>query len=817
MMQQANTVEKICRRAAILAAVFAFSLWAAQTARLTGRVVDEDLVQVNSAHVILVQEGRTVGETFTDDSGYFEFDALAPGAAVISVRKPGYFELTGRAVTLNGGENDLTLTLTHETELKETVEVRSSAAQLDPMQTAHQDGLVQRDILDTPVPNSHDLTQSLPAIPQVVADNTGEIHFAGARAGETEILLDGFEIGDPATGTLDARVDVDSVRQVTVESGNSAAEYAHAGAGVLAIDTAVGDDRWRFGATNFFPGASVQQGLHLGNWFPRIQFSGPIKRGRAWFSEAISVQHTFTLVTDLPSGQNTMQQWAGDNLLRGQVNLTPRNVLQASLLYNRSNDSNFGLGPLSPVSTTRTQTAQRYFVSVKDQASVGRGLVEYGFAADTGDSSLTPQGTLPYIITPSTTAGNYFETLWQHARRFQLVGNVMSGSRHWHGTHDLSVGANADWINFSQRAARDEIDIERTDGTLADLATFVGGASPVVTNRQFGLYAQDMWKFSKWIVLSAGGRADWDARVEHSLFEPRIGANVLPFGDDRAKFTLTWGRFYQPFDLTVLAQGLDQQRVDTFYDATGTIALGTPAITQFLSPSDLQRPYFDTATAGWEQRFRGATLAGINLTERDGHHGFAYQDLTPGLTGATFELQNGRSDRYRASEIWIRHRFGEQAEIFLDYTRSSATSNQALDPTLVAPFYAAQAPGPLPWDAPNRVVSRGTTPIPLWGLFLSYFAEYHTGFPFSTVNIDQQLIGAPDRLRFPAYFNLNLGVEKHFHLFRREWSVRIAAINVSGRDNPTAVVNDVDAPNYGTFTGTQHVSFTARLRLVTKK
>src|ERR1700685_2729532 len=185
MMQQANTVEKICRRAATLVALCVFPLWAAQTARLTGRVVDEDSVQVNSAQVILVQEGRTVGGTFTDDSGHFEFDALAPGVAMISVRKPGYFELTVRAATLNAGENDLTLTLTHETELNETVEVRSSAAQLDPMQTAHQDGLVQRDILDTPVPNSHDLKQSLAAIPQVVTDNTSEIHFAGARAGET--------------------------------------------------------------------------------------------------------------------------------------------------------------------------------------------------------------------------------------------------------------------------------------------------------------------------------------------------------------------------------------------------------------------------------------------------------------------------------------------------------------------------------------------------------------------------------------------------------------------------------------------------------
>ena len=817
MIEWARMVEDVCRRAAILVAVSTFPLWAAQTARLTGRVVDENVVPVASAQVIVAQEGRAAAETFTDDSGHFEFDALMPGAATVNVRKPEYFELTGRAVALTAGENDLTLALTHETELQETVEVRSSAAQIDPTQTAHQDGLVQRDILDTPVPNSHDLKQTLVAIPQVVTDNTSEIHFAGARAGETEMLLDGFEIGDPATGTLNARVDVDSVRQVTVESGNSGAEYAHAGAGILAIDTAVGDDRWRFGATNFFPGVNFQQGVNLGNWFPRFQFSGPIKRRHAWFSEAISLQHTFTLVTDLPPGQNTMQQWAGDNLLRGQVNLTPHNVLQASLLYNRSSDTNFGLGALSPVSTTRTQNAQRYFASAKDQITLGRALVQFGIAADTGNSSLAPQGDSAYIITPSTTAGNYFETLHQHARRFQLVGDVMSGSRRWHGMHDISAGVNADWLDFSQRAERDEIDIERTDGTLADRATFTGGASAVITNRQFGVYAQDVWTPSKRVVISAGGRADWDARIRHSLFEPRIAGNVLPFGDDRSKFTLSWGRFYQPLDLTVLAQGLDEQRVDTFYDATGTVAVGAPAVTQFVLPSAIERPYFNTTRGGWEQRFREATLVGINLIARDGHHGLAYQDLTPGLAGTTFDLQNGRRDRYRAGEIWVRHRFNQQAEVFIDFTRSSATTNEALDPTLVAPLYAAQAPGPLLWDAPNRIVSRGTTPIPLWGLVLSYFVEYHTGFPFNTVNTDQLLIGAPDRFRFPVYFDLNLALEKHFHVFRREWSLRVAAINVSSRDNPTAVVNDVDAPNYLTFTGTQHVSFTARLRLVTKK
>jgi protocatechuate 3,4-dioxygenase beta subunit len=95
MMQRARMVEGVCRRAAILVAVCTFPLWGAQTAHLTGRVVDENVVPVNSARVILAQQGRTVVETFTDDSGHFEFDVLMPGEATVSVRKPEYFELTG--------------------------------------------------------------------------------------------------------------------------------------------------------------------------------------------------------------------------------------------------------------------------------------------------------------------------------------------------------------------------------------------------------------------------------------------------------------------------------------------------------------------------------------------------------------------------------------------------------------------------------------------------------------------------------------------------------------------------------------------------
>ena len=128
----------------------------------------------------------------------------------------------------------------------------------------------------------------------------------------------------------------------------------------------------------------------LGNWYPRLTFSGPIERGRFWFSDSISVQHTFAVVKQQPSGANTWEEWAGDNLLRLQYNLTPRHILHASFLYNRAYDTNLGLDALDPQSTTVTAGQRRGFISLKDQL----------WLHDTSSSSAS-QPTPGFRITPS--------------------------------------------------------------------------------------------------------------------------------------------------------------------------------------------------------------------------------------------------------------------------------------------------------------------------------------------------------------------------------------------------------------------------------
>jgi hypothetical protein len=789
------------------------------------QIVDEDGQPVPRVEIVLRSGSEGSRTIYTDAAGRFELHAVGSSPVHLSLSKPGFFRIDDRVLNLEPGVNEVTLTLNHETELQEELEVKSDPIQIDPDTTSHQESLVQHEIQNTPVPSSHDLQQSLKTMPQVLADVNGRLHVAGGRQGQTEVLLDGFEINDPASGNFTSRVNVDAVRTVSVETGGYGAQYSHAGAGIISLDTQAGDDHWRFGATNFIPELSLQQGVHFGNWYPRGTFSGPIKKGKAWFSEAVSIQHNFRLVQELPSGQNIDTQWSGDNLLRAQVNLNARNILQGSFLINRLTDPRQNLGPFSPLSTTSNYKSRLYFVSVKDQIWIGRTLFEVGAAVDMGGSDSNPQGTLPYIVTPSSTSGNYFQALSQESRRLQFIGNVTTGALGWIGTHTLSAGWNADGLDFTQQASRTEIDFLRADATssLSEVAAFSGPAAPRVADTQLGGYVQDLWRPIKPVVFSIGVRTDWNRLIQENVVEPRIAMNWVPADDGRMKFTLAWGKHYQPLDLATVAQGSDQQRIDQFYNSPCTplpscgpstpTPAGPPVVSTFLAPlNELQQPRSYNTTAEWQERFFESTFIGASFLLRESRDGFAWEALPTG----TLLLHNNRQDRYISGEIWVRHAFGDKAQIEVNYARSRASSNEVLDPTLAVLILTPQQPGPLPWDAPNRVVSSGWTPIPIWGLLLSGFFEYRTGFPFSALNEQQQLVGFANSHRFPNYMSLNLGLEKRFRFRGHEWAVRVAGVNITGHKNPDSVVNNVNAPNYLTFAGGQRRAFTVRLRLVTQ-
>src|SRR6266481_4492257 len=441
---------------AFLSILAAVEVQAADSGDCTGVVLDEDGVPLAAAKIRLEHNSGREFRAETNDAGRFTFRSLPAGDYKVEVRKEGFFLLKDYAITLHAGNNELSLTLNHEQELHERVQVTVPSNQIDPQETAQRSTLTARDIRDVPVPSTHVLAQSLIALPEIVRDNRSDLHLAGARSSDTQYLLDGFEIGDPANGALTSRFNVDATRAAEVQAGRIGAGYAHSGAGVLSLETVDGDDRWRFGTSNPIPGINIQEGAHLGNWYPRLTLSGPVERGRFWFSDSISLQHTFAVVKQQPSGANTRTEWAGDNLLRLQYNVTPKHILRINALYSRAEDTNLGLDALDPQSTTVDAARRRAFVSLKNQLWLYETLFEVGIAADTSVLEIKPQGSQPYILLINGASGNFFERRHQRGRRFQAMTSVTAASRHWHGAHQLSAGANVAGLEFTQSVRRGE-------------------------------------------------------------------------------------------------------------------------------------------------------------------------------------------------------------------------------------------------------------------------------------------------------------------------------------------------------------------------
>ena len=796
---------------------------------LRGRVLDENGQPVAGVQVILEGLGKPKSSTLTDDAGYFSIQNLASGEYTVQMEKVDFFILRGQTIQLAPVATEFSFKLNHIQEVREKVDVVADPNRIEPTETPQSATLTSTEFFYIPVPSSHDYQQSLIALPQIVRDNQALLHIAGARATQSQYLMDGFEVGDPVSGALTIPIIVDALRTAEVETGRFGAEFAHPGASILRFETPDGDDHWRFNATDFVPGISVQQGVRFGNYYPRITFSGPLVAGKLWFLQSFSLDHTLDIVRDISTGNNTSEQWSGDSYSRLLWHVAPNDSLHFTFLYNNESATSVGLDSLNPQSTTLDLPSNRIFASIKNQLWWNHTLFEVGFAEDRTNRDFDPQGDLPYQLLVNGAAGNFFQRADQLSRRHQFFADAIRPGTHWHGLHTFSAGTNISGVQLNQSSTRGEIQAFNAAQQLVRQTTFTGNATLDVDNTLAGAFIQDNWSLSSHWVAQIGLRGDWDQFVHQTLVQPRAAVNYLPFADGRGKFSIGWGIYNIPLNLSVLGQTQDQQQVDTlfFYGnqcaPPQTVCTQGPATSTFVMPTHgLQQPFFDITSAGWQERIWKKTILSVELLARNGHRELAFETLNPAQQiGSVFLLQSTRRDKYRGATVSARHTFEKGAVLFGSYTRSRANTDQALDPQLGLLYFAPQQGAPLLWDAPNRALSWGTVPTPWWGIDFAYFFEYRTGYPFSVVNQQQFLIGAPNSIRFPDYASLNVSIEKKFRFRKYLFAVRGSVINLTDRQNPNVVVNNIDAvgvtPAFLNFSGGQGRAFTGRLRFLGRR
>jgi hypothetical protein len=628
------------------------------------------------------------------------------------------------------------------------------------------------------------------------------------------------------------RVSADAVRSIETRSTRYPVEYGRTTGGVIAFWTGMGDNKFRFNATNFIPSVRSNNGLRFDKFVPRLTFSGPIVRNRAWFFDGFELEYDNIYIPELPSNADTNHLIRGSNLVRAQINVSPANILTAGFLFNDFHSPYDGISALVPQQSTVHRDTTAWLPYLRDQHTFHDGAVlDSGFAITRFRDGYSPYGDTPYQLTPELAHGSYFENARSHSEREQFSGTLYLPPLQWLGRHDFKIGIEVNHVGFDETFIRAPVNYLREDGTLARQSTFPLIPSFTRHNVETGAYLQDRWSIKGGsgkgnfgaLLIEPGLRFDWDEIIRSPLFAPRVAAAWTPPGlASRTRISAGVGLYYEHTQLEYLTRALAGLRNDTYFGPDGITPITPPLLTSFqANDSTIHQTHALNWSVGLEQKLPGQIFLNAGFLQKQTNDGFVYANPNPTAVSGTWSLTNDRQDRYHSFEIHARRTFGDGYTLFAAYTRSSAHTNSGIDYAPTLSPVGTQQPGPLPWDTPNYLISWGWLPVPIRSLHHNwdfvYTMLWRTGFPYTSINAIHQVIGSPGSNRFPDFISFSPGLEWRFHFRGAYFGLRGVLENATDSLDPFTVNNNVDSSSYKTFSQPLGRAVTARLRLIGSK
>ena len=786
-------------------------------------VIDENDAPVPAAQVTILEPAQQAVHLFTDYAGNCNYLPRQLNPYQIHVEKSGFYAADLKGI--DSSKSSMRVTLAHEQIVSEQVNVTASNPGIDIEQIPDRSTMNTPEIVNIPYQTSRDIRYLLPFLPGVVQDTTEQVHVAGSETWETLDALDGFDIRSPAEGTLDMRVSPDAVRSIDSETTRYPVEFGRATGGVLAFYTGMGDNKFRFNATNFIPSFRSLNGIHFDKLVPRFTFSGPIKRDRTWFYDGAEVEYSNIYISELPANADTDELVRGSNLVKVQSNLSSTNILTEGFLFNDYHSPYEGISSLTPQQSTTKRDIIAWLPYLRDQWTLGHGaMLDVGIAEMRFRDGHDPHGTAPYEITPEMEEGSYFENLTGRSQRLQGTAALYLPPRHWFGRHDFKAGLDLDYISYNQDQTRAPVSYLRENGTLLRQSVFAPAPAFTLHNAEIGAYFQDRWQPATGWLLEPGLRFDWDEVIRRPLLSPRLAAIYSPPGSkDKTKISAGIGLYYEHTQLEYLAQTYAGVRSDTYFEADGVTPTGPAQQSEFtVNDRSLHQARALNWSVGAERELPWSIFAGTNFLEKRTLNVLTFANKSgPASLAGDYLLTNAREDHYRSEEFDARRLFANSYTLYLSYTHSSAHANAALDYLPTPSPLGPQRSGPLAWDTPNRIISWGWLPVALpmlkhnWDFV--YLLDWHNGYPFTAVNAAQQVVGSAGAQRFPDYLNFSPGLEWRFHFHGQYWGLRGVMENATDSRNPAIVNNVVDSPAFGNFSESQGRAFTARIRLIGAK
>ena len=742
---------------------------------------------------------RVVASTITSATGQFVFDALSAGTYVIAAELSGYARgVHPPILVLEGQAIDARLPLALAS-LSEIVNVVASTGAGEPIE---QDEIRHEFLQIFQLPTDR-FQEALPLLPGVIRDPKGRLSFNGTRPSQSTLLVNGVNATDPVTGQFAFELPLSVIDTVEVHAIPYSAEFGRVSGAVANVLTLAGDDHWDVDVGSVIPNPRFRDGTLMGinTATPRVKVSGPLRRGRAWFSQAFSYRFVRSQVKEEIPGDDEEIVEGFDAFTQVDVKLSDRHSITGTLSVFPTDIENRGIDSLHPALATPDTESRGWNVAIADELATGPNtLWRTQFAVRGFDVAVRPKGTGPALLTPDGLRNNYFNEIDRQSRQLELKMARLQSWRWGTQEHLVKVGVQLLATSFDAVDRSGPIEVRGADGRLLRRITFRGSGeldgSDVITSG----YVQDHWQVSSRFALDLGLRYDYDAMLSQSHLSPRTAFSLTLDAGGRTLIKGGWGLFFDQVLLQVDAFGRFQRRVEQDFNRAAGALPGPPVVFENrVNPEGLEEPTSLVWNLEFDHQLAESLLVRVNYRENHAS-GRPIIDRVTDDAGSALVLSSTGRLTGREFDATLRWTLATGGNLFFSFskirTRGDINDFGLIYDNLRDPLVLANENAFQPFEVPNRFLVWGVVDLP-GGFTLTPGIELRTGFPYTVFAEDYTVVGERNRAEFPRFVSVDVAVTKRLDLFGRRVDLGVQAYNLTGHENPRDVVSNLASSSFG--------------------
>jgi len=310
-MQLLRSIYFIAAGALVFALAVATPASAQTTGGLSGQVIDAQTQNPVADAVVIATSVSLQGEqtAVTDGSGTFEITLLPSGTYTLNVQREGYQPFTQSGLTVRLDRTiKIRLQLVPEAVQAGAVEITVAKPAIATTSETTGGTITRDQMLLTPFGrNARSFEAVVQSIPGVHTDPFGTT-INGAGSSETNYIVDGVSVNDPAYGSQGTTLLQDFIQEVDVKTGGYQAEYGRSTGGIVNVVTKSGGNEFHgsvFGNWTPLEASRNQIGslfaigrqTHLNyNLDFGAELGGPIIKDKLWFYAGFAPQFISTNV-----------------------------------------------------------------------------------------------------------------------------------------------------------------------------------------------------------------------------------------------------------------------------------------------------------------------------------------------------------------------------------------------------------------------------------------------------------------------------------------------------------------------------------------